>query len=505
MQLTKINVRQVVRAGLCMLLLFVTFSCSNYLSELPDNRVEISSLENAQQLLAAGYSQGSYGFTEWMTDNVGYILGINLRANHQEAYAWQDFTDDANTTDTPAYYWSENYRAIAHANEVLDVLDQFPANTDQELALKDALRGEALLIRAYHHFMLVNIFANQYDPATAAADAGIPYVREPETILIKQYARNTVQEVYDLVEEDMLAGIDLVDDQFYIGSGKYHFTLNAALAFASRFYAWKADFNQSLLYSDRLLGDSPNAFIRDLTADRYQRLVSQYENYTQLYTSTEEAGNLLLMRKNSLLQRSDGGHGPTIDFFFDLYTQTNIFSEAEDVRTSPAAAKGINGVIPGRYQSLFERIDVNLGVGFPYHIFIAFSGEEVLFNRMEANLALNNLDEVLSDLNVLMGRRYDTGTGQRVFVTIEDLRFVFGTTGRPDLDDQVLAIMFDFERQKEFLWQGMRWFDVKRYGLEVEHALEDGGVILLNADDPRKIIQLPDVAIEVGGLEPNPR
>ncbi|XLL74012.1 RagB/SusD family nutrient uptake outer membrane protein, partial [Myroides odoratimimus] len=38
------------------------------------------------------------------------------------------------------------------------------------------MRAEALLARAYNHFMLVNLWAKHYNPATAESDLGIPYV-----------------------------------------------------------------------------------------------------------------------------------------------------------------------------------------------------------------------------------------------------------------------------------------------------------------------------------------
>ena len=80
-----------------------------------------------------------------------------------------------------------------------------------EKSLKDAVKGEAYLTRAYGHFMLVNLFAKHYDPETAAQDPGVPYVLEPETEFIKEYSRGTVEDVYDNIEDDLEEGLDLVD------------------------------------------------------------------------------------------------------------------------------------------------------------------------------------------------------------------------------------------------------------------------------------------------------
>ncbi|HEY9486912.1 MAG TPA: RagB/SusD family nutrient uptake outer membrane protein, partial [Chryseosolibacter sp.] len=61
------------------------------------------------------------------------------------------------------------------------------------------------------------------------------------------------------------------------------------------------------------------------------------------------------------------------------------------------------------------------------------------------------------------------------------------------------------ERQKELIHEGMRWFDIRRYHIPVNHMLQNGSVVTLEEDDNRKVLQIPQAAIDVGGLEPNPR
>lgn len=135
--------------------------------------------------------------------------------------------------DTPVYFWSQTYTAIAHANQALDAIDAVE-NTDD--AYKKAIKGEALVSRAYSHFLLANIFCLHYDETTASSELGIPYITAPETDLIVKYKRGTLQETYKKIEKDLTEGIALLSDDYYVGSGKYHFNKGAAYAFASRFY-----------------------------------------------------------------------------------------------------------------------------------------------------------------------------------------------------------------------------------------------------------------------------
>lgn len=481
------------------MILFI--GCDDFLDEVPDNRVQLDDLDKAGQLLTNAYSVASPAFTEWMTDNVGFTRGVNIRQNQQQAYEWEDITGGPTEQDTPDFYWFETYNAIAHANEVLAVVDELPVHTEDDEARKDAIEAEALLARAYGHFMLVNLFGKHYGQ-DAGSDPGVPYVKVPETEFIQQYERESVRKVYQEVEDDLLDGLEMVNDNFYNNSGKYHFNRNAALAFASRYYLFKGDMIRCIQYSTELLGSEPGTFVRDMTSPVFQNAKSSIQGYPQLYSSPDLASNLLLMRKISLVQRPDFGHGPTQEFYSDLFA-ANPFPGTTDERENPAFVKGDNALLPVRYENLFERSSLNSNVGFPYHIALVFRGEEVLLNRAEAYVYQNNLDAALADLQVFVDRRYSGGTTE---LTSERLRAFFGATNEPDFSDQSILLNYIlFERQKEFIIQGLRWFDIKRYGMRVIHDLEDGSTISLESEDPRKVLQIPTSAIEVGGLEPNER
>ncbi|MDN5202377.1 RagB/SusD family nutrient uptake outer membrane protein [Fulvivirgaceae bacterium BMA10] len=493
------------RVGYFLVFLFLFFgtACDNFLDEVPDNRVALDDLEKAGQLLTNAYSISSYAFTDWMTDDVGFTRGTNIRPNHNEAYTWQDFTADPNEQDTPIFFWFQTYNAIAHANEVLAILEDLPADTDELQARKRAIESEALLTRAYGHFMLVNLFGKHYDESSSSSDPGVPFIETPETVFIGTYSRSSVKEVYDKVETDMLRGIELVDDNFFENSGKYHFNRNAALAFASRFYLFKGDYDKCIEYSNQLLGADPSVFVRDLTSDEFQSASSSIQGYPQLYSSPDLPSNLMLMRKISLVQRTDFGHAPTNTIYNNLFA-TRPFTGVTDQRENPAFVKGVNGLFPVRYESLFQRSGLNSNVGFPYHIALAFRGEEVLLNRAEAYIQRNRIADAIADLQVLTDNRYSGGD---VTLSISLIRNFFGVGSNPFISDRVVLLEYYLlEKRKEFIAQGMRWFDIKRYDREVQHVLGDNvSVITLQEDDRRKVLQIPQSAIDVGGLKPNPR
>ena len=221
-------------------------SCAKYLEKEPDNRASLDTPQKVSQLLATAYPGINYvPMVETSTDNIGDLGAgdagsADLNTLNADLFFFRDTR--AINEDSPEAYWFACYHAIAACNEALDAISK-ASNQDDYAAQK----AEALVARAYAHFMLVNVFAKFYDASTASTDPGIPYVTVPERNFIKQYERGTVASVYDNIEKDLLEGLPFLNDKSY-SVPKYHFTKAAAYAFASRFYLYKKDYNKVIQY-----------------------------------------------------------------------------------------------------------------------------------------------------------------------------------------------------------------------------------------------------------------
>ena len=143
-----------------------------------------------------------------MSDNVTdrgntldpYVQPEWNRANRQ-AFYWEDI--DMTYQDSPNYFWMASYQAIAAANHALEAIAELEAKGVDCSVQK----GEALLCRAYNHFMLVNVFAQHYNPAFAATDMGVAYVTEPEKEVFGHYERVSVKDTYDRIRKDLEEGL----------------------------------------------------------------------------------------------------------------------------------------------------------------------------------------------------------------------------------------------------------------------------------------------------------
>ena len=209
-------------------------ACNDFLDEVPDNRTVIDTPEAVSELLVSAYPDANcVFFTESMSDNVTdrgntldpYVQPEWNRANRQ-AFYWEDI--DMTYQDSPNYFWMASYQAIAAANHALEAIAELEAKGVDCSVQK----GEALLCRAYNHFMLVNVFAQHYNPAFAATDMGVAYVTEPEKEVFGHYERVSVKDTYDRIRKDLEEGLPLISNKAYGDTPKYHFTREAAQAFA---------------------------------------------------------------------------------------------------------------------------------------------------------------------------------------------------------------------------------------------------------------------------------
>ena len=59
-------------------------------------------------------------------------------------------------------------------------------------------------------------------------------------------------------------------------------------------------------------------------------------------------------------------------------------------------------------------------------------------------------------------------------------------------------------RRHETIFEGLRWFDIKRFGIEITHNIGRDRVETLKLGDPRRALQIPSAVINAG-IEQNDR
>lgn len=140
-----------------------------------------------------------------------------------DTFNWRE--ESETMTSSLSENWESCYEGISAANEALIAIEELGGQEKSEMLAQ--LRGEALLCRAYNHFVLVNLFCRHWTQ-DAAKDLGLPYMDKPETSLRPSYERGNLADFYTKIEKDILDGIALVGDSYY-EVPKYHFNQKARM------------------------------------------------------------------------------------------------------------------------------------------------------------------------------------------------------------------------------------------------------------------------------------
>jgi hypothetical protein len=485
------NMRNIIRVVFLGGWLLAVGGCKKFLEHPPDNRAKLNSPQKVAQLLGTAYPQANYmAFCESISDNaadkgIGYLTNTNI-----QPFKFEDVSE--NQQDTPEFYWNACYAAIAAANQALEACNNAPDPENYR-----AQKGEALVCRAYAHFMLVTLFSKVYDPATADQDPGIPYVTEPETVVFKNYERKTVAYVYEMIEKDLTEGLPLIDDKSYSVPG-YHFTKAAANAFAARFYLFKREWTKVIEHANAVFPG--NNVVPSLRPWNTTYLTITYNELFARYAKDTEPANLLLVETSSLWARNYF----TVRYGMDATVRSQVLGA--NVTGGPWAfinqlyTAGTNNYLIPKINEYFVRSSVNADIGYPYVMVPLFTAEEVLFNRAEAKAHLDDLDGAIDDLNMYASTRIRQYNHSTHAITRTKVRNFYRTS---DTKAGVIETILDFKRA-EFVQEGMRWFDLLRYNRPVVHTTWEGETYTLEANDLRRVFQIPESA-KLSGIELNPR
>lgn len=524
------NITKITYTALALTFSALTLSsCDDYLDTMPDNRTTIDTEKKVANLLVSAYPHFSNMLiNETMSDNADYYGDKNPNGDRfgDQVYFWKDVTEG--DAESPLNLWRSCYDAIAAANQALASIEEMGGAKTTALQTSKA---EALLCRAYAHFLLVNEFCMNYSKDSKAL--GIYYSDKVENFTDK-HSRGTVAEVYARIEQDLKEALPIVTDNYTVP--KYHFNKRAAYAFATRFYLYYEKWNEAVKYADLCLGSNPASTLRDWKA--MGEMTSDVKAISQHYVAADVAANLMI---NAHASSAGVYFGPYV--FFKRYAHGAYVSSNEDFGATnvwgqggyyyqPFSSRGNNFDVVQIWKLpyLFEMKDPVSGIGIPHTVNVVFSTDEVLLNRAEAYVMLKQYDKAAADLDIWMHNIVQTDVTltpkniqkfyQSVPYSYDDaskmastvkkhLHPAFAIDAEGSVQETMLQCVLGFRRM-ETLHQGLRWFDVKRYGIEIVRRTmgADGRpeklTDVLKKDDPRRAVQIP-LDIRQAGVEANPR
>lgn len=382
-----------------LLLVFLTYSCEKALEEEPQNKLKPQTVEDFTELLNFGYpSPKDYStqvpldyYVEMMTDDADIrFLNPDRNVYPLIPFSFSSTHEDNSMMGGYDQAWKNFYEAIYYANVVLANID----NVNAEDAELNYLKGEALALRAFAYFSLINLYADPYDEATAASSPGVPLKLDP-VVQAESYTRNTVQEVYDQIDQDLEEAIALMEENDQRNTSKYKLGPVSAHLLASRVALYKKDYVKTIEHATVVINNNPQLF--DLSGyDFMEAQTWGYGGQTH-YFNQDNANVLFIYGTNE---------------FYTYFYYPGALALSDDL------------------QSIYEPGDIRLyyfsypkgGVGRVYYKYRPFPNrpgeairgfrvEEAFLNRAEAYAMLDDAisQEAINDLNYIRRYKFDTG------------------------------------------------------------------------------------------------
>lgn len=218
------NILSTILLTTCILL---NTGCQDFLtttptSSLSENQI-VNDMTGIKMLLQGTYRQmrdgaGSPNF--YSPEGIKAIsttTGVDIMINDEQIGDFWYFTVFGSqrydpTATIPTGMWAAMYKIISNANNIIYNIDNIKGNASE----KDAIKGQALTIRARCYYNLIRFYQHTY--IIAKNKPGVPLLLEPT---LKSKARNTVEEVYTQIVADLknaetlLASYQRPDKQYY--------------------------------------------------------------------------------------------------------------------------------------------------------------------------------------------------------------------------------------------------------------------------------------------------
>ncbi|SDJ31933.1 SusD family protein [Pedobacter sp. ok626] len=417
-------------------------------------------LENNEVINAGGVTLAQLSSDEFTIPSYANWQGLLTVPRNAYIWAGDIYNGQKGTSD-----WDNIYKQVFFANSVLDGLNKSGfEHTDQGRFLK----GWALFVRGYGFYDLVRNYCRVYDPGAASSDLGIPLRLKSGIDYMEQ--RSTMQESLDQIFSDLFIAEQLLPEQ------RPSANLNrpskiAVYALLARISLDTRDYEKAEVYADKSL-----ALYSNLTD--YNN-ISKTSNTPFPITNPE-----LIYISTPSLDYSNviGAAASTVARInvnlINLYNSNDLrlpIYFAKEADGSYRKKRGYSGAVTANYP------------------FYGLATDELFLIKAECLARRNQVNASMDKLNQLLIRRFAPAS----------FRPATSTSAAEALNIVLL------ERQKELVWRGLRWFDLKRLNKEGANITLTRQVnektYTLPPNDNRWVFPIYPDEVALSGIKQNPR
>lgn len=437
------NSKYVIVYAICAIsMACILSSCDKFLDITPTGKVIAETGEEYRALLTYEYKYFPKDrfLTTVRTDEL--IMNKNTSSTDLDAYLdlWRWKDDDPSTT-TSYFLWRSYYHTIYIANYVIEHQNDITHASADEVS---QMVGEAYMMRAYCHFLLVNLYAEPYTHCQPAITRGIPVMTEADVNIIP--GSSSVETVYQQVLEDLTQAQQFLTVKEWEKGENYRFNTTSAQALLARTYLYMGRWQEALTTAKAVIAD--------------------HGELEDLNTSATLPNSYLSVESIVALER----------FSTNLYTVID--------RPSPAFI-GLYRTGDQRRTKFYKRATsstYNLLKGGADDYACSFRSAEAYLTAAEAAARQGQTDTAKDYLLQLAQKRYNSDAYDATQQLVADMN-------ADDLTTEILE-----ERARELAFEGHRWYDLRRTTQPALTHEYEGQTYTLTPD--RYTMRFPSEAVE---------
>jgi len=446
--------------------IFALTGCGDFLEEYSQDTDYVRTWNDLDELLIGDCYMSVVG-TNQFSDQANYGMFVHLLADELEEnnvalgsslhfddrqhmfgyYTWQQRSGQ-NESYTDFYAenatWTEIYRRINVANNVIHSADDVPQSSASEQEGVAKVRGEAHFVRAFYYFWLVNIYGKPYNPSTAQTDLGVPLKVSQEVEDVK-FSRNTVQECYDQIVADLTEA----ERQFSMVTSEkksiYRADLTAVRLLQSRVYLYMQDWQQAAAYAQLAIDAHPT--LQNLNTNTQKWMLA--DNAESIFSMGGDDVPTMMgyeyqaKRVSSELYNSYSTNDLRRTQWYWTYGPFRGLVKREEGKNFSSLSSTSSTYYYYAYTEGLDNAQAEVS-----SIFWLRSAEAYL-NLAEAQVCLGNDEAARKTVNTLRAARIHTGAPEMEITS----------------SGEQLAKDIREERRREFAFEGHRWFDLRRYAV----------------------------------------
>ena len=435
---------------LLIISLLVTTGCDNFLDITPTGRVIPETAQDYRKLMTEAYylMPSSRGLTAFISDEID-MTSKNLDSYDKDTFLDLWLWNNVNPSGSTTYFdWEKYYKMIFRANTVIENEKSITNGTEAEI---NQIVGEAYMMRAYNHFILVNLYALPYNSETATSSTGIPL--KLNSSMDEVLKPSSIAEVYASVLSDIDNAEKKLNVETWETGLNYRFNTLSVDALRSRVYLYMGRWEDCYNASERVL--SKKNELVDLVSGRTlpnaynssESIVALEMNMTSTYNNVDK-----------LVPKA----------LYNLY-----LPGTQDQRARKFYKTEVGGYSLIKGGSSEYRCSFRVG--------------EIYLNAAEAALKNHHPEICKTLLLKLLEKRYQTAAYTQAEIDINAM------------DDDALLDEVYLQRQLELSYEGHRWFDIRRMEKEKRPVLTreyEGQTYRIEDNYPELTIKIPDEAKE---------